>query len=358
MIQGDEPGARWKLMETRVTTIGRSSRNQINFVSPTVSRYHCEISFINGLWHVTDLNSRKGTYVNGRRITQREVLKPGDNIRLSTNVFRFDLIDETATEDEAMVAIRDASLNVEAPSKRESVATLDEMRQRSQLYAAEEEGKERGWPKNVFLNVVFVGFVAAVVAVVVGVALVSAYSSKRRSQHEREHTVEEARQAYESAERVANSGSLQSLDAVAALNQVQERYPATAAAGEAAVLSQRMEGQALEYELGRIREAEGEGRYKDALDRTNRLLETLWDPAFKDFLETRKRYTEELARAGFRRTQTEALRLEEQKNDPEAAIALYALAIDRIGLPEVIEKAKAKISEIKERHPSVGETSP
>ena len=49
MIQGNDPGARWGLQETRVITIGRSSRNCISLTNPSVSRFHCEISYINGL---------------------------------------------------------------------------------------------------------------------------------------------------------------------------------------------------------------------------------------------------------------------------------------------------------------------
>ncbi|MFW6044755.1 MAG: FHA domain-containing protein [Planctomycetota bacterium] len=94
MIQGRDPGTRWRLEQTRVTTVGRSRRNQIQLEHPSVSRFHCEISYINGLWYVADLNSKKGTYINGRKITDREVMKPGDVIRVCKNVFKFDLINE------------------------------------------------------------------------------------------------------------------------------------------------------------------------------------------------------------------------------------------------------------------------
>ncbi len=55
----------YRLPENRVTTIGRSTRNSIVVVNPDVSRFHCELSYVNGRWELHDLNSKKGTIVNG-----------------------------------------------------------------------------------------------------------------------------------------------------------------------------------------------------------------------------------------------------------------------------------------------------
>ncbi len=97
MIQGEMPGERWKIDPTRVTSIGRSVRNKVQLLSPSVSRFHCEIAFSNGLWYISDLNSRKGTLLNGRDVENREVMKPGDVIRISGNLLRF--TDEKELED-------------------------------------------------------------------------------------------------------------------------------------------------------------------------------------------------------------------------------------------------------------------
>lgn len=358
LIQGGEPGARWKLQETCVTIIGRSSRNQVSLVSPSVSRHHCEISCINGLWRIADLNSKKGTYVNGRKIMQREVLEPGDIIRMSTNMFRFDLVDETVKEDDALVAIRDASLNVEATIRGETPDALEGMRLRSQLSAAEEE-EERTVRRKFLQNAAFVGAVAAVVALMVGAALVAAHSGERRVRAKESKWAREAHQAYEeNAQKLAEAEPEQRLAAVPILREITEQYAGTDAARKAAALSQRLEGEVFEYELARVRDSEGEGDYKDALDRTSRLIRTLADPTVKDFLETRQRYTQQLVRTAFREIQKEAIRLEEEENDPEAAIALYRHAVERIGLRDVVRAANARIRAIEQRYPGMPETTP
>ncbi len=89
LIQGDKPGAMWELDPTRVTSIGRSSRNQVQLLELSVSRFHCEIAFSNGFWYVSDLNSRKGTLLNGKGVETREVLKQGDVVRISGSLLRF-----------------------------------------------------------------------------------------------------------------------------------------------------------------------------------------------------------------------------------------------------------------------------
>ena len=348
LIQGDEPGARWKLQETRVTTIGRSSRNQISLVSPTVSRYHCEVSCINGLWHIADLNSKKGTYVNGRRITQREVLKPGDVVRLSTNVFRFDLVDEDA-EDEAFAALRDVGEDAEATDHAELPEAIEQIRRRSQLSAAEREERRRTRRK-VLQNALFIGSVAVVVTLVVGTALAKAHAVEGRKREQKEQRREDARQAYDEAQALAQSGPGGRLEALLTLSKIGRDYADTDAAQDAAELCRQMEGSVLEDGLGRIQTAETEGDYTGALDRTKLLMSVLSDPALRNFLATGLEHTEELARVAFREIEQEATRLEEDEGDHEGAIALYAQATTRIGLPEVVRAANARIEEIRERH--------
>jgi pSer/pThr/pTyr-binding forkhead associated (FHA) protein len=42
----------------------------IGFKSKVVSRKHCEFSFVNGQWHIKDVGSSSGTFLNRMRLSQ------------------------------------------------------------------------------------------------------------------------------------------------------------------------------------------------------------------------------------------------------------------------------------------------
>ena len=58
---------------------------------PNVSRKHAEVRPRGGSWVLTDLGSTNGSRLNGRRIDEPEVLKPGDEIELGTSIVTFEL---------------------------------------------------------------------------------------------------------------------------------------------------------------------------------------------------------------------------------------------------------------------------
>ena len=60
-----------------VTLVGRHDDCQLRIKSSQVSRRHCEIFEKKGLLLVKDLGSSNGTYVNGKRIEQQQVLEAG-----------------------------------------------------------------------------------------------------------------------------------------------------------------------------------------------------------------------------------------------------------------------------------------
>ena len=72
------------------TAIGRTADNQIQVDEVSVSRYHAEIELRQQGYHVRDLDSANGTYVNGRRVAERE-LTHDDVLRFGTVRFRFRL---------------------------------------------------------------------------------------------------------------------------------------------------------------------------------------------------------------------------------------------------------------------------
>jgi hypothetical protein len=69
------------LLASGQITLGRSSSCQLVFDDDTVSRRHAALVLKHGAWHVVDLGSSNGTYVNGRRVIEAEV-RPGDELTL------------------------------------------------------------------------------------------------------------------------------------------------------------------------------------------------------------------------------------------------------------------------------------
>lgn len=57
----------------------------------TISRIHARIQYLEGRWQLQDLNSRNGTFVNGRALEGEEwySLEPGDEISFADIIYRF-----------------------------------------------------------------------------------------------------------------------------------------------------------------------------------------------------------------------------------------------------------------------------
>ena len=70
-------GARVYTLEQSVINIGRSSDNDLIIKDGRISRKHAQLRAIRGKYVLSDLNSKGGTYVNGQRITQKN-LTPND----------------------------------------------------------------------------------------------------------------------------------------------------------------------------------------------------------------------------------------------------------------------------------------
>lgn len=66
--------------------IGRHSSADVRLPLADVSRRHCRIVHIDGMWNIIDLDSMNGVYVNNRRIRQTR-LQPGDQLRVGSFVF-------------------------------------------------------------------------------------------------------------------------------------------------------------------------------------------------------------------------------------------------------------------------------
>ncbi len=69
-------------LDGSMVSLGRSQENQIVLDDPRVSRVHAQLRLVNGRYHVFDLDSTGGTFVNAQSIKQSP-LYPGDVISLA-----------------------------------------------------------------------------------------------------------------------------------------------------------------------------------------------------------------------------------------------------------------------------------
>jgi hypothetical protein len=68
------------------TTLGRSAGNTIVLAAPEVSRRHAVIFFRGDQHFLEDLGSTNGTFLNGRRLSERVVLADGDKIQFGDSI--------------------------------------------------------------------------------------------------------------------------------------------------------------------------------------------------------------------------------------------------------------------------------
>jgi pSer/pThr/pTyr-binding forkhead associated (FHA) protein len=80
-------------------TIGRSEENAVRLTERNVSRKHARIALTDGSWHLHDLTSYNGCYVNGARVADAQNLAHGDLIQLGD--YRL------TVEDESLAASRE-----------------------------------------------------------------------------------------------------------------------------------------------------------------------------------------------------------------------------------------------------------
>jgi hypothetical protein len=75
----------------RGSFIGRLPQHDVPVADMGASRHHARIAFSaeDGRHVISDLDSRNGTSVNGRPVTEPRVLNPGDRIRVGDTIFRY-----------------------------------------------------------------------------------------------------------------------------------------------------------------------------------------------------------------------------------------------------------------------------
>jgi pSer/pThr/pTyr-binding forkhead associated (FHA) protein len=85
MLQSQETQPEQIVLEVArpAVLVGRHTCADVRLAYPEVSRRHCRLAFQEGFWHIIDLNSLNGLYVNGERVHEA-VLQNGDIIRVGS----------------------------------------------------------------------------------------------------------------------------------------------------------------------------------------------------------------------------------------------------------------------------------
>lgn len=78
--RGPNAGSRFPL-DQPVTSAGRDPDSDIHLDDVTISRRHAEFRLHNGQFHVVDLGSLNGTYIN-RKPVESAVLANGDEVQI------------------------------------------------------------------------------------------------------------------------------------------------------------------------------------------------------------------------------------------------------------------------------------
>ncbi len=74
-----------------VCVLGRGTGAAIRLEDESVSKRHACLTFDAGSYHLEDLDSSNGTFVNGKRIRERTELRPGDLLRLGAVILKLEI---------------------------------------------------------------------------------------------------------------------------------------------------------------------------------------------------------------------------------------------------------------------------
>ena len=83
--EGPTPGDATRLVKSEMT-IGRVAKNDIAIDDSEVSRNHARLIADGDGYILEDLGSTNGTFVNGKKLSGKQALKPGDVINLGKSV--------------------------------------------------------------------------------------------------------------------------------------------------------------------------------------------------------------------------------------------------------------------------------
>ena len=118
-------------LPSSVTVIGRRHSCDLCIPLMSVSRRHCQLNCDNKVLKIRDLNSRNGTYLNGKRIDEA-VIQAGDSIKIGplTFVLQIDGQPQTIAEPASSAqssSRQDAATGDIVDEQLDNFAELDEL---------------------------------------------------------------------------------------------------------------------------------------------------------------------------------------------------------------------------------------
>lgn len=101
---------REKTLAEKALTIGRDAEAGIQILDRSASRFHAEVFPVGGMYFVRDLDSKNGTFVNDEKVTDEELLREGDVIKIGSTELAYEAGAAMSDEDSsARISFREDS---------------------------------------------------------------------------------------------------------------------------------------------------------------------------------------------------------------------------------------------------------
>lgn len=107
VVRGARQGEIIELQGPRVT-VGRDPSSDICMADQGLSRMHAAFVWRDRSWNISDLGSRNGTFVDGKRIDAEQRLVEGDRVTLGSTTFRFNVTETSSVASGPAHSRRDA----------------------------------------------------------------------------------------------------------------------------------------------------------------------------------------------------------------------------------------------------------
>ena len=116
-----------RLKPDAVVVIGRHHSCELSVRCDDVSRRHAEVKAVESRFQIEDLSSTNGTFVNGEKIDQAQILLPGDRIEVGSTLITFCCIEAAMDADPGQSDGRQTLLQLEPPPSDAFRGSLSEL---------------------------------------------------------------------------------------------------------------------------------------------------------------------------------------------------------------------------------------